>query len=61
MEDENLTVEQVAKILKVSRQTVWVRCKAGKLPAFKMPGSRLWLVSRKELDKLQEKMRKRLI
>jgi len=49
--DENLTIEQVAKILKLSKQTVWKRCKQGQLPAFKLPPSRKWYVSRKELEK----------
>ncbi|EKD63026.1 MAG: hypothetical protein ACD_51C00361G0008 [uncultured bacterium] len=58
MEDENLTVEQVAEILKVSRQTIWIRCKRGQLPAFKLPGSRRWLISRKDLDRLQKELKK---
>lgn len=53
MDEENLTVEQVAQILRVSRQTVWVRCKQGNLPAFKLPGSRRWLFAKKDLEKLQ--------
>lgn len=51
MDDENLTIEQVALILKLSKQTVWKRCKWGQLPAFKILPSRKWYVSRKELEK----------
>lgn len=58
MEDTNLTVEEVASILKVSKQTVWSRCKKGKLPCFKMPGSRIWLISLKDLEKLQKELKK---
>lgn len=58
MEDENLTVEQVAEILKTSRQTIWIRCKRGQLPAFKLPGSRRWLIARKDLEKLQRDLKK---
>ena len=59
MEDTNLTVEQVAEVLKVSKQTIWTRCKDGKLPAFKMPGSRRWLISTKDLDRLQKDLKKK--
>ncbi len=58
MEDENLTVEQIAEILKVSKATVWNMCKKGSLPAFKLPHSRRWLVSRKDLEKLQKELKK---
>lgn len=58
MEDENLTVEQVAEILKVSRATVWNMCKKHTLPAFKLPGSRRWLISSKDLEKLKKDLKK---
>ena len=58
MEDENLTVEQVAEILKVSKATVWNMCKKHVLPAFKLPGSRRWLVSSKDLEKLKKELKK---
>jgi excisionase family DNA binding protein len=58
MEDENLTVEQVAKTLKVSRATVWNMCKRGTLPAFKLPHSRRWLISLKDLEKLKKELKK---
>lgn len=61
MIEENLTVEQVAKVLKVSKQTVWIRCKRGKLPAFKMPGSRRWLINSKDLEKLQNELKKKIV
>lgn len=59
MEDENLIVEQVAEILKVSKATVWNMCKRGSIPAFKLPNSRRWLVSRKDLEKLQKEQKKK--
>ena len=59
MEDENLTVEQVAQALKVSKATVWNMCKRGSLPAFKLPQSRRWLISLKDLEKLQKELKKR--
>lgn len=59
MEEKFLTIEQVAEILKVSTQTVWIRCKADKLPALKLPGSRRWLINKKEFEKqLNELMKK---
>lgn len=36
MEAENLTVEEVAKFLRVSRQTVYTLIRAGKIPHFKI-------------------------
>lgn len=36
MEAENLTVEEVAKFLRVSRQTVYALIRAGKIPHFKI-------------------------
>jgi excisionase family DNA binding protein len=36
MENTPLTVEEVAKILRVSRQTIYVLCKEGKIPHFKV-------------------------
>lgn len=58
MEDENLTVEEVAKVLKVSRATVWNMCKRGSIPAFKLPHSRRWLISSKDLEKLKRELKK---
>lgn len=58
MEDENLTIEQVAVILKLNKQTVWKRCKQGQLPAFKILPSRKWYVSRKELEKIIKESKK---
>ena len=58
MDDENLTVEQVAVILKVSKATVWNWCKKGSLPAFKLPKSRRWLVSSKDLEKLKKELKR---
>jgi excisionase family DNA binding protein len=36
MENLLLTVEEVAKILRVSRQTIYILCQKGKLPHFKV-------------------------
>lgn len=36
METNQLTAEEVAKILRVSRQTIYVLCREGKLPHFKV-------------------------
>ena len=36
METIPLTVDEVAKILRVSRQTIYVLCREGKLPHFKV-------------------------
>jgi excisionase family DNA binding protein len=36
MEHLPLTVDEVAKILRVSRQTIYVLCREGKLPHFKV-------------------------
>jgi excisionase family DNA binding protein len=36
METSPLTVDEVAKILRVSRQTIYVLCREGKLPHFKV-------------------------
>lgn len=58
MDEQFLTVEQVAEILKVSKQTAWSWCKKGKIPAFKMPNSRRWLISSKDLEKLQKELKK---
>ena len=57
MDNENLTVEQVAEILKASKATVWARCKQHKLRgAYKMPGSNKWLINRKEFEKQQREL-----
>jgi len=36
MENIPLTVDEVSKILRVSRQTIYVLCREGKLPHFKV-------------------------
>ena len=36
MENLPMTVDEVAKILRVSRQTIYVLCREGKLPHFKV-------------------------
>lgn len=61
MADENLNIEEVAIILKLSKATVWKMCKQHTLPAFKMPGRRKWLINRKDLEKLQSELKKQSI
>jgi excisionase family DNA binding protein len=46
--DEILTVEEVAKYLKVSRSTIWRWCNQGKLSAFKIGHG--WRVHRSEVE-----------
>ena len=53
---QNLTIEEIANIMRVERQTVWLWCRAGKLQAFKM-GKR-WLVDAESLAALQRKQRR---
>ena len=36
MDSAPLTVDEVAKILRVSRQTIYVLCRKGELPHFKV-------------------------
>ncbi len=48
--DEILTVEEMAKYLKVSRSTVWRWCNQGKVSAFKI--GRGWRVHRSEVEKI---------
>ena len=55
-EQENITVEEAAKLLRVSKATCWAWCKRNKLPAFKMPGSRRWLINKAELERLQKRL-----
>lgn len=59
MDDQTLTVEQVAKDLKLSKATVWAWCKRGILRgAYKMPGSRKWLISQREYEKQRRELMK---
>lgn len=48
--DEILTVQEVAKYLKVSRSTVWRWCNQGRLLAFKAGHG--WRVHRTEVERL---------
>lgn len=49
---EYLTVEEVAKILRLKKPSVWKLCKTGKIKAKKLPGSNKWLISSNELKKI---------
>ncbi len=48
--DEILTVQEVARYLKLSQTTVWRWCNEGKLLAFKV--GRGWRVHRSEVEKI---------
>lgn len=57
MENQNLTVQQVSEILKLSKATIWRKCQEHKLRgAFKMPGSHKWLINQKEFEKQQKEL-----
>ncbi len=48
--DEILTVQEVARYLKLSQTTVWRWCNKGDLPAFK--AGRVWRIHRADLEKI---------
>lgn len=48
MQPDNLTVEEIAKYLRVSRQTVYTMIRSGKIPHFKI-GNKV-RVKRTDLD-----------
>jgi excisionase family DNA binding protein len=52
MENELLTVKEVAAYLRISRVTAWRWCQEGIIPAFRI--GRSWRIRRDELLKLQE-------
>jgi excisionase family DNA binding protein len=58
MDTENLTIAETAAYLRLTPQSVWNAAKEGRIPAFKMPGSRRWLIPKKELLTVQRKARK---
>jgi excisionase family DNA binding protein len=51
MENELLTVKEVAAYLRISRVTAWRWCQEGIIPAFRI--GRSWRIRRDELLKLQ--------
>lgn len=53
-----LTIEEVAEMLRVKSTTVTAWCRAGKLTAFKQPGGKRWLVNAKELSAMQKQQTK---
>ncbi|MBI2019056.1 helix-turn-helix domain-containing protein [Candidatus Daviesbacteria bacterium] len=56
LEEEYLTPEEVAKILKVEKITIYRMCRAGKLPAVKF--GKVWRISSKKLrEVLEEKFK----
>lgn len=52
--DEVLTVQEVARLFKVSRVTVWRWCQQGTLPAFKV--GRGWRMRRGEVEKIMKQI-----
>lgn len=56
MEEEYLTIEEVAKRLKMSRITIYRMARTGKLPAVKFGKS--WRISSKKLSELFESRNK---
>ncbi len=48
MSEEILTIQEVAKLLKVADKTVYTMAQKGALPAFKVGG--LWRFRRQDLD-----------
>lgn len=59
MEDQKvLTVDEVAKILGVSKATVWGWCRSGKIPAYRFPHTRRWFIDKKEFEATQKNLRK---
>jgi excisionase family DNA binding protein len=57
-ETDNLTIKETAIYLRLTPQSVWNAAKLGRLPAYKLPGSRRWLISKRELLAMQRKARK---
>ena len=58
MDDEFLSVADVARILKISRSTVQRWCHAGKLPAAKI--GKAYRIRRGDLDRWYEEKRERV-
>lgn len=50
MEKKYLTIEEVAKIMRVNKRTVYRLAESGKLPAFRF--GRAWRIDSVELQKL---------
>ena len=49
---EYLTIEEVARTLKTTPQTVRLWCKKKKIKARKIPGTKNWLINYDELKKI---------
>ena len=47
-----LTVEEVAKMLRVTDRTIFRYIKKGKILAQKIPGTKQWLINSDELQKI---------
>jgi excisionase family DNA binding protein len=51
-EKENLRLDEVAEILRISRSTIYRMIDNGDLPAFKLPNRRSWLVKKETIEKI---------
>ena len=49
---EYLTVAEAAKILRMTKQSVYKLAQEGKIKAKKLPGSNKWLINSDELKKI---------
>ena len=49
---EYLTIAEAAKILRMTKQSVYKLAKEGKIKAKKLPGSNKWLINSDELKKI---------
>lgn len=49
-DDKIMNVEQLAKFFRVSNQTIWRWCKAGKIPAFKIGAQ--WKIRQSDINKI---------
>jgi excisionase family DNA binding protein len=54
--DEILTVQEVARYLKLSQTTIWRWCNGGKLPAFKAGHG--WRIHRSDLEEIVGQLNK---
>lgn len=59
MQEDILTAEEVARLLKTTPQTIWRWCKSGKLPAFKVGSG--WRIRQSDLDKAMNKKIKTIL
>ena len=58
---EFLTVEEVAKMFRVTDRTIFRYIKKGKILAQKIPGTKQWLINSDELKKIFEPKQQKAI